>query len=148
MWIPSQGQTTFSFIDFITYQDKQHCLIYEYAEYISKDTSDSKALFKVRCLPGRGNGTLQIIQSLKEAVSLLAPHGNNTKKTDEGNCALVLFYTKTCPISALAAPQFNAVSKLYPDMQIGAIDAVRFHGLNTDFGIVGLPTIMLFHQGM
>lgn len=150
----SKDYTDYTFVGFITYQDRKHCLPYEYTELTtmnnqqSSDSQSGKKLpIKVRCLPARGNGTLQIINSLKEVVTLLAPHGNNTKRTDEGNCALVLFYARTCPISAVVAPHFNAVSKLFPDIRIGAIDAFRFHGLNTDFGIVGLPTIMLFHQG-
>lgn len=152
------GHTIYTFLDFITYQDERQCWPHEYFDAFvnaaeargnsgSGKTDGKKAPIKVRCLPDRGNGSLQIIQSLKEVVILLAPHGNNTKKTDPGNCALVLFYTKTCPISASVAPHYNAVSKLFPDIQMGAIDSFRFHGLNTDFGIVGVPTIMLFHQG-
>lgn len=148
----SKGNTNYIFIDFITYSDMRQCLPFEYPNLLRQqqnlaETASKKAPIKVRCLPERGNGTLEIINSLKEVVTMLAPHGNNTKRTAEGNCALVLFYAKTCPISAVVAPHFNAVAKLFPDIRIGAIDAFRFHGLNTDFGIIGLPTIMLFHQG-
>lgn len=31
--------------------------------------------------------------------------------------------------------------------QVGALDALEHSGLNTDFGIIGLPSIVLFHQG-
>lgn len=150
-YIVSNGQTEYNFVSFITYEDTKKCLLYEYAEYVTSSdqhgNDGKKAPIKVKCIPGHGNGTLQIINSLKEVVTLLAPHGNKTKRMDEGNCALVLFYTRTCPGSALVAPHFNAVSKQFPDIKIGAIDALRFHSLNTDFGIVGLPTVMLFHQG-
>lgn len=30
---------------------------------------------------------------------------------------------------------------------MGALDALEYPGLNTDFGIIGLPSIVLFHQG-
>lgn len=30
---------------------------------------------------------------------------------------------------------------------MGALDALEHPGLNTDFGIIGLPSIILFHQG-
>lgn len=145
-YIVSKGHTEYNFLSFITYQDTKKCLLYE--NVATDQSSDGKkAPIKVKCIPGHGNGTLQIINSLKEVVTLLAPHGNKTKRLDEGNCALVLFYTRTCQGSALVAPHFNAVSRQFPDMKIGAIDALRFHSLNTDFGIVGLPTLMLFHQG-
>lgn len=31
--------------------------------------------------------------------------------------------------------------------QVAALDAIKNAGLNTEFGIIGLPTIILFHQG-
>lgn len=146
-YIVSKGHTEYNFLSFVTYQDTKKCLLYENVATSDQSSDGKKAPIKVKCIPGHGNGTLQIINSLKEVVTLLAPHGNKTKRMDEGNCALVLFYTRTCQGSALVAPHFNAVSKQFPDMKIGAIDALRFHSLNTDFGIVGLPTVMLFHQG-
>lgn len=147
-YIVSKGHTEYNFLSFITYADTKKCLLYESAATSDQSSDGKKAPIKVKCIPGQGNGSLIIINSLKEVVTLLAPHGNKTKRMDEGNCALVLFYTRTCPGSALVAPHFNAVSKQFPDMKIGAIDALRFHSLNTDFGIVGLPTVMLFHQGI
>lgn len=148
-YMPSKGQTNYTFIDFITHADQMQCLPYENEPHKSEHQSEltKKGPIKVRCLPNRGNGSLQIVNSLKEVVKLLAPHGNSSKRTDEGNCALVLFYSKTCIHSAAVAHHFNAVSTFFPDIRMGAIDALRFHGLNTDFGIVGLPTVMLFHQG-
>lgn len=146
-YIVSKGHTDYNFLSFITYEDTKKCLLYESTTASDQNGDGKKAPIKVKCIPGQGNGTLQIINSLKEVVTLLAPHGNKTKRMEEGNCALVLFYTRTCQGSALVAPHFNAVSKQFPDMKIGAIDALRFHSLNTDFGIVGLPTVMLFHQG-
>lgn len=145
-YMPSKGQTNYTFIDFIKYADQMQCLPYDHNEQ-QQSESESKGPIKVRCLPNRGNGSLQIVNSLKEVVTLLAPHGNSSKRTEEGNCALVLFYSKTCVHSSAVAHHFNAVSTFFPDIRMGAIDALRFHGLNTDFGIVGLPTIMLFHQG-
>lgn len=144
-----QGYTNYTFIEYVSRKDAIQCTSYRYVKQLATTSNGEtkKQPIKVKCLPAKGNGTLQIVNSLKEVVTLLAPHGNNTKRTDAGNCALVLFYTKTCPISAFVAPHFNAISKQFPDIRIGAIDAIRFHGLNTDFGIVGLPTIMLFHQG-
>lgn len=144
-----QGYTNYTFIDYINNQNSQQCLSYRYIKQVTGNGNDDgrKQPIKVKCLTGKGNGTLQIVDSLKEVVTLLAPAGNNTKRNEPGNCALVLFFTKTCTLCAQVAPHFNAISKQFSDLRIGAIDAIRFHGLNTDFGIVGLPTIMLFHQG-
>lgn len=148
--ITTRGYTNNSFFDVMSNYQNCHCASYKFVKEIASNAGNDEGRrtpIKVNCLLGKGNETLQIINSLKEVVTLLAPYGNSTKRSEPGNCALVLFYTKSCPISAGVAPHFNAVSRQFPDLQIGAIDALRFHGLNTDFGIVGLPTIMLFHQG-
>lgn len=147
--MPSMGQTPNSFLDFITFKDKQYCSIYEEQAQEIEDpkSSDAKRSLKVKCIPAKGNGTLQIITSLKEVISVLAPHGNSTKRTTAGNCVVMLFYTKTCIHSAFMAPHYNALARHFPDLKVTAIDAFNFHSLNTEFGIVGLPTIMFFHQG-
>lgn len=94
-YMPSKGQTNYTFIDFITHTDQMQCLPYDHHNEPEHPESTKKGPIKVRCLPNRGNGSLQIVNSLKEVVTLLAPHGNSSKRTDEGNCALVLFVSKT-----------------------------------------------------
>lgn len=145
--IPSKGYTNYSFLDYITYKDKKECDIYRIDSDNDLKDGYRKQIIKVKCLPNRGNGTVHIVQSSKEILKILSPHGNSTKRNIEGNCALILFYTKSCPGSAIVAPQFNALAKQFPDIKIAAIDAYKFHSFNTEFGIVGLPTILLFHQG-
>lgn len=148
--VASIGQTTNSFLDFITYKDKQYCSIYEEqaseAEEL-KVSDGKKGPLKVKCIPANGNGTLHLITSMKEVISVLTPHGNSTKRTQAGNCVVMLFYTQTCIHSAMMAPHYNALARHFPDLKVAAIDAFNFHSLNTEFGIVGLPTIMFFHQG-
>jgi hypothetical protein len=41
--------------------------------------------------------------------------------------------------------RFNPHSYFYG--QVGALDALENPALNTDFGIIGLPSIIIFHQG-
>lgn len=150
----SIGETNYNFIDFITYSDKKVCLDYEFADYqrALKQNAESgnknRGPIKVKCLTdNKTNGTLHLIESLKDVATLLGPVGNSTKRTDAANCALILFYTRSCTSSTLAAPHFNALPRYFLDIKIGAVDSFRFHSLNTEFGIIGLPTIMLFHQG-
>ncbi|XP_055626797.1 thioredoxin domain-containing protein 15 [Toxorhynchites rutilus septentrionalis] len=146
----SVGQSPNSFLDFITYKDKKQCSIYEEqaVEVDDARVSDGKRnLLKVKCIPAKGNGTLHIITSLKEAISVLAPHGNSTKRSHAGSCVVMLFYTTTCIHSAMMAPHYNALARYFPDLKVAAIDALNFNSLNTEFGIVGLPTILFFHQG-
>uniref|UniRef100_A0A182QW70 Thioredoxin domain-containing protein n=1 Tax=Anopheles farauti TaxID=69004 RepID=A0A182QW70_9DIPT len=135
--------------DRLTYQDKVKCTLMEGNEHedgINPDGSRRSSL-RVKCNLVEGNGTLHIITSLKDMVKELSHYSNSTKRNEMGSCLLMLFYTKTCIHSAMMAPHFNALARHFPDLVVTAIDVYNFHFLNAEFGIVGLPTIMLFHRG-
>ncbi|XP_075980055.1 thioredoxin domain-containing protein bug [Anticarsia gemmatalis] len=70
-----------------------------------------------------------------------------TSRDTEADCVLVLFYAKACPFSAHAAPHFNALARSYPNVKMVALDALKFSGTNTHYGIVGVPTLKMFHNG-
>ena len=40
-------------------------------------------------------------------------------------CLLVLFYGRSCPFSAAAAPHVNALPRAFPDLQVLAVDALE-----------------------
>ncbi|XP_028405097.1 thioredoxin domain-containing protein 15-like [Dendronephthya gigantea] len=61
-------------------------------------------------------------------------------------CAVVLFYAKWCYFSANLAPLYNAVGRAFSGIPILAIDAYTHNSLNTRYGIVGVPTIILFQE--
>ncbi|CAH4029903.1 unnamed protein product [Pieris brassicae] len=65
----------------------------------------------------------------------------------DADCVLVLFYARACPFSAHAAPHFNALARSYPNIKMVALDALRHHGINAQYGIVGVPTLKMFHNG-
>lgn len=68
-------------------------------------------------------------------------------KAVPGNCTLVMFYTTWCPFSAKAAPHYNALPRAYPPLTVVAIDVQKYKTVNTFFGILGVPTVALFHNG-
>lgn len=140
----SKGETKYNFIDFITYADKKICLPYDLADVI-KERIEQK---KIKCLYNDfRNDTLQVLESANEVREFLGPIGNTTNRREPGNCSLLFFYTKACLGCALAAPHFNALPRYYPQFYIGAIDSFRFHSLNVEYGVVSLPTVLLFHNG-
>lgn len=47
----------------------------------------------------------------------------------------------------MAAPHFNALPRFFPDLKMVAIDVIKHRSMNAQFGIVGTPTLMLFHNG-
>lgn len=144
-----EGYTNYTFIDFITFPGKKICDKNDPNKTLNQGQKPDgrRPPIKVKCLGGRGNNTVHVVQSMKDALTVLTPHGNSTKRSVEGNCTLVLFYTKSCLSSAVVAPHYNALARQFPDIKVAAIDAFKFYTFNTEFGIVGLPTIMLFHQG-
>ncbi|XP_053610874.1 thioredoxin domain-containing protein 15 [Plodia interpunctella] len=70
-----------------------------------------------------------------------------TSRDVEADCVLVLFYARACPFSAHAAPHFNALARSYPNVKMVALDALKYHGINAQYGIVGVPTLKMFHNG-
>lgn len=153
----SRGDTNIQtgFVDYVSYLERRICLpIDERAEldragYNMAGAKRKRTPIKVKCLTNHNattNATLMIVDSLKDVTALLGPYENGTRAMS-GICAVILFYTKSCASSALAAPHMNALPKYYTDIRMGAIDSFRFHSVNSDFGIIALPTLMLFHRG-
>lgn len=62
-------------------------------------------------------------------------------------CIAVLFYAPWCNFSASAAPHYNALPRLFPNITCLAVDTLAYSGLCARFGIVAVPTILLFHNG-
>ena len=72
-----------------------------------------------------------------------------TNRSTPGQCTLGFFYAEWCPYSAAAAPHFNALSRLFPDVRLLAVDtgsAAYVSGINTQYGVMALPTVILFHN--
>lgn len=80
-------------------------------------------------------------------TKLLQVKPDITSRDIEADCVLVLFHTGACPFSAHAAPHFNALARSYPNVKMVAIDALKYHGINAQYGIVGVPTLKMFHNG-
>jgi len=63
------------------------------------------------------------------------------------NCSVVMFYATWCPFSAKAAPHFNALPRAYLPLRVAAIDSSKYKNVNTYFGILSVPSVVLFHNG-
>ncbi|CAG9812097.1 unnamed protein product [Chironomus riparius] len=132
---------TSSVYDHITYLDNQICFPYEAYEATHRDR-------RAKCIRAKGNGTLYLTNSISEVMALISPV-SGTSRNDQlpGNCVVILFYTKFCPGCQALIPHYNSLARNFPDIKVAALDAYENPGLNTDFGIIGLPTIVLFHNG-
>lgn len=101
----------------------------------------------IECYTGRVYNQTRNMESLNDLVNVLAPIGNNTRRTMPGNCVFVLFYTLNCISSRIVWLEYFNAHPFFPNIQWVQVDTLKFYTLNSDFGITGLPTLMLFHQG-
>ena len=92
-------------------------------------------------LTSAGNSSVIMINS-DAAMTEILTQMNETK-----GCALVLFYSPYCEFSARIAPLYNAAGRSYPFMPVIALDAQSTIGMSARYGIVGIPTIILFYGG-
>lgn len=76
-------------------------------------------------------------------ASTIIPSSNKTAN----ECVLILFYAPWCHFCAAAAPHYNALARLYPSVHVLAINAIKYHSLNTRYGTVAVPNVLLFHNG-
>nr|XP_027202486.1 thioredoxin domain-containing protein 15-like [Dermatophagoides pteronyssinus] len=74
---------------------------------------------------------------------------NTTASTNEtsGQCSIMIFYYNWCRFSSAAAPKFNAIGRLYPQMYIMAIDAYYHYSITIRFGVSGVPSIYFLYNG-
>jgi thiol-disulfide isomerase/thioredoxin len=77
---------------------------------------------------------------------LLAHLGSRTNGSAVGRCTVVLFYAPWCMFCVRLAPHYNALARAFPMLDIVAIDAFHFSSLNSRFGTIAVPNIMVFHN--
>lgn len=115
------------------------------------------------CVTGKTYGTVEVVNATRLMELLIMEPSNRTDaskssdekddnkltngKTNSTTCVLVLFYARWCLFSSQAAPHFNALARYFSDIKIVAIDASKYQSFNTQFGIVGVPTIMFVYNG-
>nr|CAH7734928.1 unnamed protein product [Callosobruchus chinensis] len=128
----------------LTSVNQTHTQDQELAGWNNEDTNKTHKC--VPCLPVMGDGVVQITNDT-ELIKILQPDTKITDRDMPALCVLVLFYSRYCPFSSMAAPHFNALPRAFPDIKMVAINAMIYHLFNTQNGIVGVPSLMLFHNG-
>ncbi|GBP78622.1 Thioredoxin domain-containing protein 15 [Eumeta japonica] len=120
-------------------------------ENITQNLNDTKKL--VKCKEIIYNTTDEEFEPSVEIINgtslgkLLAINNQISGRDTEAVCVLVFFHARACPFSAHAAPHFNALARAYPNVKMVALDALKYHGINAQYGIVGVPTLKMFHNG-
>lgn len=149
--IQTMNKTTIADVNNGTISEENSSQIENASEVVNttNSTSASSELPKYFC-KGRnnslGNGSVEqrvVIVKADELMQWI----NTTEDNETDSCAVVLFYTEYCPFCAKLAPLYNALGRVYNNLPVLAVDAYKQHSLNTRFGIVAVPTILLFHTG-
>ncbi|XP_068145002.1 uncharacterized protein bug [Drosophila tropicalis] len=156
----SRGQSLYSFESFALMGDRLTCAPDdEHILHLNQAPPVRKPPIMIKCLqPDLDNSTdsngapanephLLIMKSSKDIVNLLKPIGNATKRREHGSCVVIHFCTPTSLECARVAPIINLLPHLFPTLPIAYIDAYEFTRFNAEFGIVSLPTLLIFHQG-
>jgi len=100
-------------------------------------------------LPQRSpNSTVQLVNgSYYQAVLALEYNSSVVNRTTSAICSLTLFFADWCDFSALAAPHYNALARAFPHMDLYAVDSGQHHSLNAHYGVMAVPTLLVFHNG-
>ncbi|EDV37203.1 uncharacterized protein Dana_GF11547 [Drosophila ananassae] len=151
----SRGQCHYSFNTYGLLEERRICAPDdEHILHLTQLPPIRKPPILMKCLqpetPENGTGKepgLLMMGSSKEIINLLKPVGNATKRHEPGSCVVVHFCTVSSLECARVAPIMNLLPHLFPTLPIAYIDAYEFSRFNAEFGIVSLPTLMIFHQG-
>ncbi|XP_029675930.1 thioredoxin domain-containing protein 15 isoform X2 [Formica exsecta] len=114
----------------------------------------STNITKINCSSEKIYGPVEIVNATRlMELLILEPGPSNRSRNDKddkqlpGTCVVVLFYARWCIFSSQAAPHFNAIPRSFPHIKAVAIDAIKHQSFNAQYGIVGVPTLMLVHNG-
>ncbi|XP_050461517.1 thioredoxin domain-containing protein 15 [Cataglyphis hispanica] len=114
----------------------------------------STNITKINCSSEKIYGPVEIVNATRlMELLILEPGPSNRSRNDKddkqlpGTCVIVLFYARWCIFSSQAAPHFNAIPRSFPQIKAVAIDAIKHQSFNAQYGIVGVPTLMLVHNG-
>ena len=103
---------------------------------ISVDVEDSSVASTVQLL----NGSFYQISLAEEFNSSV------TNRSQPATCSLTLFFASWCDFSAAAAPHYNALARVFPQIKMYAVDSSLYHSLNTQYGVMAVPTLLVFHN--
>ncbi|CAD5118322.1 DgyrCDS7035 [Dimorphilus gyrociliatus] len=117
-------------------------------DFIEKKIVDdklySRSCKRVKCNPKNITDFLNARTQVLNSSQSINTFSMNNRSGDV--CVVVMFYANWCRFSAKAAPHYNALGRLFYNLDVVAIDGVHFNNLNQKFGTVSVPNIVILHN--
>jgi len=121
------------------------------------ETSENGTIKRIVCLAANttdGNNTetteesvVNVINNTEFQARLTEEYNSSVaNRTGAAMCSITLFFAPWCTFSAEAAPHFNSLARIFPSIKMYAVDSSLYHSLNTQYGVMALPTVLLFHN--
>jgi len=90
---------------------------------------------------------VQLLNGSFYQVSLASEFNSSvSNRSQAATCSLTLFFASWCEFSASAAPHYNALARVFPQLKMYAVDSSMHHSLNTQYGVMAVPTLLVFHN--
>jgi len=90
---------------------------------------------------------VHVVNGTELQLRLSEEHNANvTNRTFPAVCSITLFYGSWCNFSAKAAPHYNALPRYYPSIKMYAIEATNNINILAQYGVIALPSILVFHN--
>ena len=90
----------------------------------------TKEAKKITCRPRNVSATNETdlyVPMVKLVTSKELLHRLSITNDTYANCIVVMFYAPWCPFCAKVAPHFNALPKVFPQLDFMAIDTTNFN---------------------
>ncbi|XP_066955173.1 thioredoxin domain-containing protein 15 [Macrobrachium rosenbergii] len=91
-------------------------------------------------------GDVEIINATL-LMKLLQGNSNITNRSIAAPCHLIYFFSPYCPFSVAGSPYVNAMARSLKNIPVYGLDSIEHHSVNARYGVMGTPTLLLFHNG-
>lgn len=100
---------------------------------------------KQRCAYNRNSSHIYNTQAIMMNMSSFATY---VDKQREDECSVVLFYATWCPFSMKMTQNYNALGRIFTNIDVVAVDVVtQTNSFMTKYGTVAVPMLLLFQGG-
>jgi len=88
-----------------------------------------------------------MVNATQYQAYLVEEHNSSVANRSQlATCSVTMFYAPWCQFSAEAAPHYNALARVFPQLRLYAVDSSEHYSLNTQYGVMAVPSIFVFHN--